>query len=212
MDKRRAVGCAALLMCMVAAFQGFGQSGGAKPEAVPVATYSDPDGDVSFEYPAVWKLDNTAKFYLLPDILVGGVLPRAQVIFSSASNYYASLTNLVFAYVKKTKVTAAECETAALASTPAKVETVPINGVFFQHFDTGDAGMGHGSDQPVYWTYRELGRQSGGSGTCYLFEGDMDTSCSGAYPGRRDLTDSEKRALLRRLNAVPQSIRFAAGK
>ncbi len=175
-----------------------------------MAKYTDPEGDVSFEYPVVWKMDTAAKFYLPPHILVGGVLPRAQVIFWPAGNYYAktTLTALVFAYVKVQTATQAACDAAAMGSIPAKAETVLINGVSFQHFDTGDAGMCHGADQHVYWTYRQSGRQAGGS--CYLFEGDMDTSCSGAYPGQRDLTETEKRALNRHLNAIPQSIRFAA--
>ncbi len=194
----------------VGVLRGFGQSNSAKPTAVPMVTYADAAGDVSFEYPVVWKLDNTAKFYLPPHILAGGVLPRAQVVFSPAGNYYAktTLTALVFAYLKTETPTQAACNAAAIGSVPAQAETVAINGVTFRHFDTGDAGMCHGADQHVYWTYRQSDGQTGGS--CYLFEGDMLTSCSGAYPGQRDLTESEKRALNRHLNGIPQSIRFAS--
>jgi hypothetical protein len=198
------IGAVSILVCFAAAasVQARAQGGSQRPAAVPMATYTDPAGDVSFEYPAVWKMDNAAKFYLPPHILAGGVLPRAQVIFSPAGNYYAktTLTALVFAYVKTQTPTQAACN-AALGPIPAQTDTVAINGVSFQHFDTGDAGMCHGTDQHVYWTYR--------GGSCYLFEGDMLTSCSGAYPGQRDLTGSEKRALNRHLNAIPQSIRFS---
>jgi hypothetical protein len=62
--------------------------------------------------------------------------------------------------------------------------------------------MCHEAKQEVYRTYR--------NGNCYLFEGDMDTTCSGVVEGHRDLTATETRALMRHLNAIPQSIRFAA--
>ncbi len=181
---------------------GHGQSTPSKSAAVPMATYTDPSGGVSFEYPIVWKADTSVKFYIPPHILQGGVSPRAQVIFSPARNYYAktTLTALVFAYLKTAQPSQEACNAQALGSIPAKADALPIHGISFQHFDTGDAGMCHGSDQHVYWTYRV--------GTCYLFEGDMNTSCSGAYEGQRDLTDTEKRALNRHLNAIPKSIRF----
>jgi hypothetical protein len=69
-----------------------------------------------------------------------------------------------------------------------------------------DAAMCHGVKQEVFRTYRK----SGEGGTCYLFEGDMDTTCVGALDGQRALTATETRALMRHLNAIPQSIRFAA--
>ena len=177
-----------------------------KPAAVPMATYTDPSGGLSFEYPIVWKADASAKFYLSPHILQGGASPQAEVIFWPAGNYYArtTLTALVFVYLKIPEPSQEACTARALGSIPAKPDTLLINGVSFQHFDTGDAGMCHGADQHVYWTYRE----SGSGGACYLFEGDMGTSCSGAYEGQRDLTNAEKRALNRHLNAIPQSIRF----
>jgi hypothetical protein len=176
------------------------------PTAVPMAAYTDPSGEVSFKYPIVWKADTSAKFYISPHILQGGASPQAQVIFWPAGNYYAktTLTALVFAYLKVPEPSLEACTALAVGSIPAKPDALLINGIAFQHFDTGDAGMCHGSDQHVYWTYRK----SGSGGTCYLFEGDMNTSCSGAYEGQRDLTDSEKRALNRHLNAIPQSIRF----
>ena len=61
--------------------------------------------------------------------------------------------------------------------------------------------MCHGAKQEVYRTYR--------NGNCYLFEGDMERDCFGEVDGQRDLTATETRALMRHLNAIPQSIRFA---
>ena len=180
------------------------------PKPVPMARYSDPDGDVSFEYPAVWSIDKGRKFYLSPQILQGDRVPRMQVIFSPAGNYYAktNLLGLDFVYVKEQAPSAEACTRLAMGDTPTQPTSVSMNGVPFLHFDQADAGMCHGIDQHVYWTYR----QSAGGGACYLFEEDMHTSCSGAYPGQRDLTEREKRALNRHLNAIPQSIQFSKPK
>jgi len=208
---KRLLAAQLLVLSFFAAFSDevYGQSGQnqpQKPAAAPMATYGDPAGDLSFDYPAVWKIDNAAKFYLAPHILEGGLAPQVQVLFLPAGNVYAktTLTDLVFVYAKSPQASEEACTTLSVGSISAKIETEMINGVSFQHFDTGDAGMCHGVDQHVYWTWR----QSAGGGTCYLFEGDMHTSCSGAYDGQRDLTAAEKRALLRHLNAIPQSIRF----
>jgi hypothetical protein len=185
-----------------AAIHGRAQKTANSNPTVPMATYTDPSGEPSFEYPVVWKADTSAKFYIAPHILQAGASPQAQVIFWPAGNYYAktTLTALVFVYLKLPEPSQEACTAQALSSIPAKADTLLINGVSFHHFDTGDAGMCHGADQHVYWTYRD--------GTCYLFEGDVHTSCSGAYEGQRELTDTEKRALNRHLSAIPQSIRF----
>jgi hypothetical protein len=173
-----------------------------KPPPVPMATYTDPSGDVAFDYPTVWKIDNSTKFYIAPHILQGGVSPKVQLIFSPVGNIYAktNLGDLVFLYVKASAHSDEACSRLALGTLAAKPDTVTINGQLFQHVDTGDAGMCHGADQHIYWI-----RQGG---ICYLFEGDMHTSCSGAVDGQRDLTKTETRALMRHLNAIPQSIRF----
>lgn len=186
-----------------ASLQAPAPGGSQNPAPVPMARYADPDGDVSFEYPVVWKIDNSAKFYIPPMILQGDRKPRVQVVFSPVGNLYEKTTlhSLVFAYVKSPQPSADAC--AAMVASPAsdKVETMTINGVPFQHFEMEDAAMCHGAKQEVYRAYR--------NGLCYLFEGDMDTTCLGAVDGQRDLTPSERRALMRHLNAIPQSIRFA---
>jgi len=183
----------------------FAQSPPPKPAAVPMATYSDPNGDVSFEYPVVWKIDNAPQFYIPVLILQGDRKPQVQVVFSPAGNLYqkTTLLGLAFAYVKTPQPTPEACAAMAVSPT-SKAETVVIDGVSFEHFENEESGMCHGAKQEVYRTYRY--------GNCYLFEGDMDTSCSGVRDGQRDLTATETRALMRHLNAIPQSIRFAAGK
>jgi hypothetical protein len=195
-------------MAVVMAAPGSAQNSSRKTAAVsratvPMATYTEAGGVVSFEYPIVWKVDTTAKFYLGPHILQSGLSPQVQVIFSPVGNSYAktNLTNLVFVYAKAPGQSDEACRKLAMGSDPAKSETISIDGKPFQHVDTGDAGMCHGTDQHIYWT-----RQNG---TCYLFEGDMLTTCSGAVDGQLDLTKTETWALLRHLQAIPQSIRFA---
>jgi hypothetical protein len=192
-----------LMNCIVACVRVSAQAGAVKPAAVPMATYSDPAGDVSFDYPVVWKIDNAAKFYIPLLILQRDRKPQVQVVFSPAGNLYqkTTLLGLAFAYVKTPQPSQEAC--AAIAVSPAsKAETVTINGASFQHFENEEAGMCHGAKQEIYRTYR--------NGNCYLFEGDMDTSCSGVRDGQRDLTPAETKALMRHLNAIPQSIRFAA--
>jgi hypothetical protein len=185
-----------------------GQSGAPKPAAVPMATYSDPAGDLSFDYPVVWKIDTSPQFYIPPLILQGDRKPRVQVVFSPVGSLYEKTTlhGLVFAYVVAQQPSDEACVQMAVSPMPDKVETVVINGVPFQHFEMEDAAMCHGVKQEVYRTYRK----SVGGGTCYLFEGDMETTCLGAIDGQRALTATETRALMRHLDAIPQSIRFAA--
>ena len=195
------------ILVVLAAFASlgiFGQSGPSKPAAVPMATYSDPAGDVSFDYPVVWKIDNSPQFYIPPVILQGDRKPRVQVVFSTAGNLYEKTTlhSLVFIYVKTPQPSQEVCAAMAVSPMPDTVDTVVINGVPFQHFEIKDAAMGHGVKQEVFRGYRD--------GMCYLFEGDMDTTCIGAVDGQRALTTVETRVLMRHLNAIPQSIRFAA--
>src|SRR5271170_1825879 len=56
-----------------------------KPAAVPMATYTDPSGELSFEYPIVWKADTSAKFYLSPHILQGVAAGTGHLL--PAGNY-----------------------------------------------------------------------------------------------------------------------------
>jgi hypothetical protein len=179
------------------------QNSSRRTTSVPMATYTEAGGPVSFEYPIVWKVDNSAKFYLGPHILQSGLSPQVQVVFSPVGNSYAktNLTNLVFVYAKASGQSDEACRKLVMGLDPAKPETISIEGKPFQHVDTGDAGMCHGADQHIYWTRQNR--------TCYLFEGDMLTTCSDAVDGQRDLTKAETRALLRHLQAIPQSIRFA---
>jgi hypothetical protein len=207
MSKFRGDGISILVgLAAFASLGSLGQSDPPKPTAVPMATYSDPDGDVSFEYPAVWKIDNSPQFYIPTMILMNDRKARMQVVFSPAGNLYAKTTllGLAFAYVKTQQPSPEACAAMAVSPVPDKVTTVTINGVPFQHFEAEDAGMCHQARQEVYRIYR--------NGNCYLFEGDMDTTCSGVVDGQRDLTATETKALMRHLNAIAQSIRFAAGR
>jgi hypothetical protein len=171
-----------------------------------MSTYSDPAGDVSFEYPVVWKVDNSPQFYIPPFILQGNRKPRVQVVFSSSGNLYEKTTlhGLVFTYVKAPQASQEACAAMAVSPAPDRAETVTINGAPFQRFELEDAAMCHGVKQEVFRTYRD--------GACYLFEGDIDTTCVGAVDGQRALTPTETRALMRHLNAIPQSIQFLARK
>jgi hypothetical protein len=49
-----------------------------------MATYSDPAGVVSFDYPVVWKIDSSPQFYIPPFILLGDRKPQVEVVFSPA--------------------------------------------------------------------------------------------------------------------------------
>jgi hypothetical protein len=171
-----------------------------------MATYTDAAGDLSFDYPAVWKLDNSAAFSVPPHVVSGGLSSQARVVFSPAGNVYqrTNLNSLIFVYGKADKPSQEACTATAVGSEPQKAETILVHGVSFQHFETTVGGMCHDADQQVYWTYR--------AGTCYVFEGDMNTLCAGVVDGQRALTAAETQALKRHLDAIPQSIRFAAAR
>jgi hypothetical protein len=207
MSKVGVAGVSILLsLATLASLRATGQSGAARRAAPPMARYTDPDGDVSFDYPVVWKVDKSPQFYIPPLILMSDRNPRVQVVFSPGGNLYEKTTlhGLVFAYVKMPQPSPEACAAMAVSPTRDKEKTVVINGVSFEHFEMEDAAMCHGVKQEIFRTYR--------GGVCYLFEGDMDTTCLGAVDGQRELTGTETRALMRHLNAIPQSILFSPGK
>jgi hypothetical protein len=151
----------------LASLQALGQAVAGKP--VSMATYSDPAGEVSFEYPVVWKIEVVPQFYIDPYIVLSGIKPLASVVFSAEGSGYekTTLAGLTFTFAKAAKGSALACSTMAAGATTQKTSTVVINAVSFQHFETKDAAMCHEAYQHIYWTYR--------GGTCWVFEGDMNT-------------------------------------
>ena len=82
------------------------------------------------------------------------------------------------------------------------MEHLTLNGVPFAHLATGEAGMMKTESQEAYATWR--------SGTCYLFEEQLDEIAKGTDDGKtRDLTAAEMRALRRHLNDILQSVTFS---
>ncbi len=132
-----------------------------------------------FEYPIVWKADASASVSRRTFCGAGVAAGRGHLLAGRELLRQDDADCAGLRVPQDSGAFAEACTARALGSIPAKPDTLLINGVSFQHFDTGDAGMCHGADQHVYWTYRE----SGSGGACYLFEGDMGTSCSGAYEG-----------------------------
>jgi hypothetical protein len=196
----------ALFLCILAATEVYGENAAQSPAPVPMAPYRDPAGEVSFECPAGWKLDNSAAFYIPPYVVSAGLSSRARVVFSPAGNVYekTNLSSLIFVYAREAEASQQACAAMVVGTQPRKTETMFIHGVPFHHFETTDGGMCHDADQHVYWTYR--------AGDCYVFEGDMNTLCAGVVDGQRALTEAETQALKRHLYAIPRSIRFAPGK
>jgi len=156
-----------------------GQSHPQKPVTVLMATYTDPAGDLSFDYPAVRKIANSANNYIPPYIVMAGVSPQVQVVFSPAGKVYktTNLANLVFVYAKTVEPSPQTGTTMAMGAQPQKTDTRTIHGLSFQHFHTFDGAMCHEADQQVFWTYR--------GGTCYVFQGDRNTTYPGMVDGQR---------------------------
>jgi len=207
MKRRTVIAAMALSICLapLPLSQSCAQIRSARSPA-PMATYTDSGGDLSFECPVGWKVMSEPPFYNAPYTWSSERTPQVLVGFSPDGNHYekTTLAGLTFAYVKAAKPSLESCSAMVTGSTPQKISTVLIHGVTFEQFEFEGAGMCHESLQHVYWTYR--------GGTCYVFEGDMNTICSGVVEGERDLTAAETRALRRHLEAIPQSIQFAAGK
>lgn len=174
--------------------------------AVPMSEYRDPNG-VSFEYPTVWTRKVSDVSYFGTTILKNDLPSRVVVVFSPAGNLYAktTLAGLSFTYAVLPSTTLSACDAQAGTDSPdAKVDEIQIHGVAFKHATSSDAGMCHGIERNLYWTYRD--------GSCHLFEAEFQTICYGAVDGQRHLTDAETRALHRHLLAIPQSIRFGLAR
>lgn len=188
--------------CLLATCPAFCQKSLRNAAPVLTTTYIDANNGVSFGYPAVWKIENGEKFYLAPRILQSGLSPQVQVVFSPKGSIYekTNLTGLIFVYARSTRPSESACDKLAMDGEPQRSATLMIHGEKFHHFDSSDAGMCHDVEQHVYWTYR--------AGTCYLFEGDMQTTCPGVEEGHRTITATEKHALWRHLTSIPATIRF----
>lgn len=168
-------------------------------------SYLDSEGGVSFRYPSVWTSSKRWGSYFSAAIAPNAEPMNVAVSFSPVGNYYAptTLTGLDFLY---RRVAAPDSETCLKilrqGEGGGKPEQVVINGVPFGHVATGEAGMSKAVSQDVYVTYR--------SGTCYLFEEDVDEVGAGVVPGKdRNLTAQERRALRRHLAEVMNSVRLA---
>ncbi|MEO6924746.1 MAG: hypothetical protein ABI142_13040 [Bryocella sp.] len=167
-----------------------------------LTTYRDPKTGVSFAYPKVWVVSADSPSYM------GGALPpsygepRASFAFSPKGNLYEKtvLLGLVFSYAVKQAANEAACtEGFATMGNVDAGKRVTVNGIGFTEYVGGDAGMCHEQAHQIDVAYRD--------GQCVAFERDVNTECYGAGDGKRRLTEQEKKALQRHLDAVMQSVR-----
>ena len=174
---------------------------------VPTESYSDPVGGVSFRYPRVWTRSTLGSSPFGAVIAPDAEHLTGALSFSPVGNYYAAttLTGLDFLYRRVAEPNHEACVN-ILTRNPSqsgdRPEQVTINGVRFVHVATGDAGMSKSVSQNAYVTYR--------SGTCYLFEEDIDEVGRGVVPGKnRSLTVQERKALRRHLAEVMSTVHLA---
>lgn len=179
--------------------------GPVKPVPVLKKTYMDPEGGVSFQYPAIWTFSRDASSYFSRVIVSEGEPLQAVLSFSPKGNYYehTTLTALEFLYRRKPTPTRQACEALLLDNSGDGDAPAPltIHGVTYAHLHTGDAGMMKSVDQDGYAAWR--------GGMCYLFEGDLSEISLGVDGEKnRALTNREHRVLERHMSDVMQSVQF----
>lgn len=190
---------------MGASVQVAAAQGAAKPVPVTKKTYTDPEGGVSFQYPALWTFSRDGSTYFTLIIVSAGEPVQAALSFSPKGNYYehTTLTGLEFLYRRKPTPTRQACEAVLLDNSGDGDPPAPltIHGVAYAHLHTGDAEMMKSVEQDGYVTWR--------GGTCYLFEGDLREISLGVDGEKnRALTNRETQALKRHLSDIMQSVQF----
>jgi hypothetical protein len=174
----------------------------AKP--VQLTTFKDASNSVSFQYPSIWKRVPKPDAMTQPSLLMAGHKPILDVEFSPKGNLYAK-TNLValdFSYYTAPAASQAACVALGNPDSENAAVTTHINGIPYSHASGGQGGMCHEISSEVYATWR--------GGICHLFEEDFMTVCPGVVDGTRALTTRETKALQRHLDAIMQSVTFAA--
>jgi hypothetical protein len=167
-----------------------------------LAHFRDPGTKVSLDYPNIWSTSSRSPAYLGGQIPPSYGQPVFVASFSPVGNLYQKtvLTSLVFIFSTKTVPSAASCAAGLQASAPASPTPAAYNGVSYQEYSTGDAGMCHEQQATVDIAYRKDLRR------CFAFERDFNTECFGAGDNKRRLTPQETQALQHHLDAIMQSV------
>jgi hypothetical protein len=173
----------------------------------PHKTYRDAQYGVSFQYPSLWISDLDMRFYFPAKILQSDRHPLASVGFGGSQKSKVTpypKTNLLgiqFAYTVLPNTTAQQCQDAAKAGDDTEKSTPEtINGVTYQHYSTGDAGMCHSTDEQIY--------AASHANRCYLFEAMVESACEGVAEGIRNITPAEIDTVNKQLHHVMQSVKI----
>lgn len=171
---------------------------------IPVSIYQDGETGIRFQYPVVWKQVSRSDNYMAPSVLKPDETPKIIVGFSPKGNLYekTNLSSLTFTFLAPAASSKSACQ-ARVRKDPSvsHTERQTIHGVAYLRGTGGDAGMCHQQKAEVYATYR--------SGRCYVFEKDFNTSCAFPDQGRRELTETERDALQRHLDAILETVSFS---
>ncbi|WP_446743174.1 hypothetical protein [Silvibacterium acidisoli] len=171
---------------------------------IPVSIYQDKESGVRFQYPVVWKQASRSDNYLSPSVLKLGEDPKVSVAFSPEGNLYekTNLSSLTFTFLAPAVASKSACQARVLTNPSMRsTEEQTIHEVTYLHGTGGDAGMCHQQQAEVYATYR--------AGRCYIFEKDFNTTCPFPDQGRRELTQTERTALQRHLDAIMETVSFS---
>jgi hypothetical protein len=170
---------------------------------IPISIYQDAETGVRFQYPVVWKQVSDGSDYLAPSVLKPGEHAKVIVAFSPKGNLYekTNLSGLTFTFLAPVVHSRSECMDRVRKDPSIQHSSrQTIHGITYLHGSGGDAAMCHQQSAEVYATYR--------SGSCFVFEKDFNTSCAFPDQGRRELTQSEREALQRHLDAIMEIVSF----
>jgi hypothetical protein len=159
--------------------------------------FHDAATNVSFSYPAVWKLDGTLTDYIPTAILSGEGAPKRAVVkvgFPGIKN--TNLTEVEFVYAFTSTKDEKSCIT--FAGSGDTSGWVTIGGVRYWRVSGEDAGMSHSAVQDRYAAFR--------AGRCYLFEEGVHSVAEGVADWAHPLPQAKLDAIHGQLDAVMRSV------
>lgn len=162
--------------------------------------FHDPETDVSFVYPATWKLGNSLSDYI-PSAILSNEMGAAIATVGYQGIPRSDLTEVEFVYAFTLTPDEKGCD--ALGQTGSQSDEdekrsgwVTINGARYWHTPGGDAGLSHWATQNTYAAFR--------NGRCMLFEEGIHGLAQGVE--ERTVSKARLAAIGRELHSVMQSV------
>lgn len=162
--------------------------------------FHDARTDVSFSYPAAWRLDDSLGDYM-PTLILGGNGPSvaiAKVGFQGIPN--TNLTDVEFAYAMTVTKDAASCYSFVQSNADAPNGWVTVGGTKFIHNTGSGAGLSHSQEWSIYAFYREREHQ------CLLFEEDIDSVAENVEDWAKPVPAAKLALVTAQMAAVMKSV------